>query len=89
MLKMRVEENYSGKVLQKYTDSSNHCTPMLKLSYRDIPLENTFWDEVNIKDSIVKIKGESFITLYRKDKTKIILDYKKYFEQLSIKSKSN
>lgn len=89
MLKMRIEENYNGKVLGKYIDSSNHCTPMLKLSDRNISLENTFWDEVNIKDSIMKIKGESFITLYRKDRTKIIFDYKKYFEELSAKSKSN
>jgi hypothetical protein len=89
MLKTRIEENYNGKVVEKFTDSSNHCTPMLKLSDRNISLENTFWDEVHIKDSIVKIKGESFITLYRKDRTKIIFDYKIYFEELSAKSKSN
>ena len=87
MLKTRIAENYNGKVLEKYTDSSNHCTPMLKLSDRNISLENTFWNEVHIKDSIVKIKGESFITLYRKDRTKIIFDYEKYFEKLSAKNK--
>ena len=89
MLKNRIEEEYNGKVESKYIDSTNHMTPKLKVSSKIISLENTFWDEVNIGDSIVKIKGDAIIKLYKKDNSEILFDYNQYIEKLSNKNEAN
>ena len=89
MLKNRIKEEYNGKVEAKYIDSANHMTPKLKLSSKTISLENTFWDEVNIGDSIVKIKGNAIIKLYKTDNSEIIFDYNKYIKKLSDKNELN
>jgi hypothetical protein len=64
-------------------------TPKLKVSSKTISLENTFWDEVNIGDSIVKIKGNAIIKLYKTDNSEIIFDYNKYIKKLSDKNELN
>lgn len=82
-LKNRKEESYSGIVIEKYIDSSEHCTPMLKFkSNETVPLENCFWDEVEIGDSIVKIKNQTNINLYKDNKIKQVFDYNEYFQKL-------
>lgn len=83
MMEERKERYYSGIVIEKYIDESDHSTPKLKLTNNSvISLENTFWNEVEIGDSIVKIKKQTFITLYKKNNEKIIFDYNQYFEKL-------
>lgn len=82
-LENRKEESYSGIVIEKYIDSSQHSTPMLKFkSSTSVPLENSFWDEVEIGDSIVKIKGQTNINLYKDSQMKQVFDYKVYFQNL-------
>ncbi|SFE01809.1 hypothetical protein [Flavobacterium phragmitis] len=82
-LENRKEESYSGIVIEKYIDSSQHCTPMLKITQNSsISLENSFWNEVEIGDSIVKTKGQTYINLYRNNKLKQIFDYNIYFRDL-------
>ncbi len=82
-LENRKEESYSGIVIEKYIDSSQHSTPMLKFkSSTSVPLENSFWDEVEIGDSIVKIKGQTNINLYKDSQLKQVFDYKVYFQNL-------
>lgn len=82
-LENRKEESYSGIVIEKYIDSSQHCTPMLKFkSNTSVPLENSFWDEVEIGDSIVKIKGQTNINLYKDSQLKQVFDYNVYFQNL-------
>jgi hypothetical protein len=87
-LENRQKELYSGVVIEKYIDSSQHGTPMLKFkSSTSIPLENSFWNEIEIGDSIVKIKGQAIITVYKEGKVKRIFDYNEYFNELIQQSK--
>ncbi|MBO9586112.1 MAG: hypothetical protein J7574_18255 [Flavobacterium sp.] len=82
-LENRKEESYSGIVIEKYIDSSQHCTPMLRFTNNSsVSLENSFWDEVEVGDSIVKIKGLTYINLYKDSKLKVVLDYTVYFQNL-------
>lgn len=82
-LENRKEESYSGIVIEKYIDSAEHCTPMLKFtSNSSISLENSFWDEVKVGDSIVKTKGETTINLYKNNQLKQVFDYKIYFQNI-------
>ena len=55
---------------------------MLRLTDTVISLENEFWDSIMVGDSIVKIKGQAEINVYRKDTTKIIFDYDDYFKDI-------
>lgn len=88
MLDNRIKESYSGVVLEKFIDSSEHCTPMLKLRNNEIiPLENSFWDQIEIGDSIVKIKNQKHITLFKNNKIKEVFDYSEYIQNLIERSK--
>lgn len=82
MLKIRIEEHYSGVILQKYIDTLDHSTPKLKLTNTVISLEKRFWDQVSIGDSIVKMENEAYITLYKVNKEKVIFNYNEYFKEL-------
>ncbi len=87
-LENRKEESYSGIVIEKYIDSSQHCTPMLKFTQNlSVSLENSFWDKVEIGDSIVKTKGQAYINLYKNNKLKQVFDYNIYFQNV-MKQKS-
>lgn len=87
MLEQRKEEAYSGVILEKYIDESEHSTPMLKFTNKKvISLENIFWNQVDIGDSIIKRKNETHITLYKNDNSSIKFDYNKYFNDLSKKN---
>lgn len=89
-LENRKEESYSGIVIKKYVDSSQHCTPILKFkSNTSIALENIFWDEVEIGDSIVKTKGESNINLYKDNQLKKIFDYNEYLQNLITRNQND
>jgi hypothetical protein len=82
-LKNRKEESFSGIVIEKYIDSTQHCNPMLKFaSNSSNAVVNSFWDEVEIGDSIVKIKGQTNINLYKHSQLKQVFDYKVYFQNL-------
>jgi hypothetical protein len=82
-LEIRKEESYSGIVIEKYIDSSQHCTPMLKFkSNTSISLENNYWDEVEIGDSIVKNKGQATIYLYKDTLLKQVFDYEAHYQGL-------
>ena len=82
-LENRKEESYSGIVIEKYIDSSQHCTPMLKFTNNSsVSLENSFWDEVEVGDSIVKIKGQTNINLYKDSQLRQVFDYNIYFQNL-------
>jgi len=86
MMEERIERYYSGIVIAKYIDESDHSTPKLKLTNNSvISLENTFWNKVEIGDSIVKIKKQRLITLYKKNNQIVIFDYNIYFKNLKEK----
>lgn len=83
ILRDREKESYSGIVSEKYVDSSEHAAPMLKFKSSEvISLERNFWDEVEVGDSIVKIKDQAIITLYKDNKMKQVFDYNEYFNEL-------
>ncbi len=89
-LENRKEESYSGIVLEKYIDSSQHCTPMLKFtSSSSNAVVDSFWDEVEIGDSIVKVKGQSSIYSYKNNQLKQIFDYKVYYQNLMARKSKN
>lgn len=90
MLEQRKEESFSGVITDKFIDKSEHSTPILKLNNStEISLENVFWDQVEIGDSIVKKKDESYITLYHNNNVKQVFDYADYFSRLIEESKNN
>lgn len=60
---------------------------MLKLNNNDVPLENEFWDSIMVGDSVVKIRGQAEINVYRNDSTKIVLNYDDYYKELIERSK--
>lgn len=83
------EESYSGIVIEKYIDSSQHCTPMIKFtSNLSNAVINSFWDEVEVGDSIVKVKGQPNIYLYKNNQLKQVFDYNVYYQNLKAR-KSN
>lgn len=87
-LENRKEESYSGLVAEKYVDSAEHATPMLRFTNTNtISLERNFWHEVAVGDSIVKNKDEAYIVLYKNSKIKQVFDYNVYFEELIQRSK--
>lgn len=88
MLKIRTEEHYSGVILKKYIDTSEHSTPKLELTDTIISLENRFWDEVSVGDSIVKIENKAYITLYKVNKEQMIFDYNEYFKEIIMRKKN-
>ncbi|MDR6760719.1 hypothetical protein J2Y38_000917 [Flavobacterium sp. 2755] len=82
-LENRKEESYSGIVIEKYIDSSQHCTPMLKFtSSSSNAVVDSFWYEVEVGDSIVKVKGQSSIYLYKNNQLKQVFDYEVYYQNL-------
>lgn len=82
-LENRKEESFSGIVIEKFIDSSEHCTPMLKFaSNSSNAVVNSFWDEVEVGDSIVKVKDQSSIYLYKDSQLKQVFDYNVYFQNL-------
>lgn len=88
MLEQRKKESYSGVVSEKYIDKSEHSTPMLKFTNNKvISLENSFWDLVEVGDSIVKIKNQVQIKVYRNNNVIQVFDYTDYFERLIKNSK--
>lgn len=83
------EESYSGIVIEKYIDSSQHCTPMIKFTSNSSNAAiNSFWDEVEVGDSIVKVKGQPNIYLYKNNQLKQVFDYNVYYQNLKAR-KSN
>lgn len=82
-LENRKEESFSGIVIEKYIDSSQHCAPMLKFANNSSnAVVNSFWDEAEVGDSIVKIKGQSGIYLYKNNQLKQVFDYNVYYQNL-------
>ncbi|MDX6189496.1 hypothetical protein SGQ83_09065 [Flavobacterium sp. Fl-318] len=82
-LENRKEESFSGIVIEKFIDSSQHCTPMLKFtSNSSNPVVNSFWDGVAIGDSIVKNKGQATIYLYKDTLLKQVFDYEAHYQGL-------
>lgn len=82
-LENRKEESFSGIVVEKFIDSSQHRTPMLKFSSNSSnAVVNSFWDEVEVGDSIVKVKGQSTIYLYKNSNLKQVFDYNVYYQNL-------
>lgn len=78
MLEERKQESYSGIVIKKYVDESGkYPVKMLRLKDNTIAKPGKdFWKTISVGDSIVKIEGADFVTLYKKDNTKISYSYK-------------
>ena len=82
MFEDRISENYFGNVVNKYIDSTEHMTPMIELKDTVISIENKYWDQIFIGDSLVKLEGSSKIKVYRNKKFSFVLDYDAYFNEL-------
>ncbi|AWH86377.1 hypothetical protein HYN59_15230 [Flavobacterium album] len=83
MFEDRKNEHYSGIIEKKYIDNEEHNIPQLKLKDTILSMETEFWNKLSVGDSIVKIKGEDYISVFSNKKLKIVLDYSKYFNELS------
>lgn len=83
MLEERKQESYSGLIVKKYQDESGKY-PKRKLTLKDNTVAEpgkNFWQEAAVGDSIVKIKGNDFVTLYKKD-TILTYNYTEYINKL-------
>ncbi|KIO53376.1 hypothetical protein [Flavobacterium hibernum] len=79
-LKNIQEQSFQGIVVDKGFEKFNHNAAMIYLSdeTKFSPF-GQFWAKIKIGDSIVKKKGETIITVYRKNK-KTILDNKEILD---------
>ena len=75
-LKNILDESYHGIVIFKDYDKSNHNNPTLYFKDKSqISVFGEFWSKIKRRDSLVKKKGETIITVYRNEE-KFILDNK-------------
>lgn len=89
ILEQRKEEAYSGVVQEKYIDSSEHCAPVLKFEGEDTTyIENKLWDQIQEGDSVVKIEGDHYITVYKKGGSRMRLNYIDYINEILQKNKA-
>ncbi|WP_042479537.1 hypothetical protein [Solitalea canadensis] len=77
------KEEYQGIVMSKYLDQKNHSAQTIKMQgkndYGIILARDTsgFYDYVKAGDSLIKIKGQEYIKVYRQDS--ILRQFKIYF----------
>jgi len=65
-LKSIQKKDYRGVVLKKYIDKSEHSRPILVLTNRkEVSIKNEAYDKIKLKDSIIKRKGDLYLTVYR------------------------
>lgn len=65
-LKNIQEEQFQGVVIDKKFEKFNHNASMIYLNNNTkVAIFGEFWTKVNIGDSVVKKKGETFWTVYR------------------------
>jgi hypothetical protein len=77
---MVLEENYDGKVIQKFVNKSNHATPTIVLDNDEhIEVVGNIYDLIEVNDSIVKYSGNTKTYIYCKD-AKIEVDNKDYYK---------
>lgn len=84
-LKNIQEQSFEGIVIDKGFEKINHNAAMIYLS-NEIKFSSfgQFWPKINIGDSVVKKKGETFITVYR-NKEKFTLENKDVLEYMKVK----
>lgn len=69
------KEEYSGIVIDKYSDKENHNDPTLLLkSGEKVSVYGIIWGEINLGDSIVKNKGETTLKIYCRGGKTIVFD---------------
>lgn len=65
-LKNIQEQQFQGVVIDKKFEKFNHNASMIYLNNNiKVAIFGEFWPKVNIGDSVVKKKGETFWTIYR------------------------
>lgn len=65
-LKNIQDEQFHGVVIDKKFEKFNHNASMIYLNNNTkVAIFGEFWTKVNIGDSVVKKKGETFWTVYR------------------------
>ena len=79
------DENYNGIIVKKYTNvDGKYQVYVLELSNKKkAEPGKRFWEKTAVGDSVVKIKGSDYSTVYKKDGTTDSFDYGKWIEEIS------
>lgn len=66
---LEIESDYRGVIKKIYNDKSNHNSSMVEFMYGDvIGINGAFVSQMEVGDSISKVKGDSVIMVFRKGK---------------------
>ncbi|MFD2602326.1 hypothetical protein [Flavobacterium suzhouense] len=79
------DENYIGIIVKKYTkvEGKYPVHVLLLNNKQQVEPGRRFWEKTAVGDSVVKIKGTDYSTVYKKDGTKDSFDYGKWIEEIS------
>lgn len=85
MLEDIKDENYSGIIVKKYTKKEGqYPVYVLELSNKqEAEPGRRFWEKTAVGDSVVKIEGADYATVYKKDGTTDSFDYGKWIEEIN------
>lgn len=77
-----LSEGFTGKVDSMYFDERNHnvMTAILD-NVRLYPIYRNWEYQIEIGDSLSKKKGSFFLEVYKKNKTKLTLDYRDTYKK--------
>lgn len=82
VIKVIEQDEYYGKVNEKFIDTKNHNTPIVRLlPKKEISLYGQQWELIDVGDSISKRLNTTVIQVFKRDKV-ITIDQKAYIETL-------
>lgn len=72
------KREFSGVVIKSYIDYKNHASPTIVFSnYSKEVISSKLFSNVNIGDSVVKMKEKLIVKIYKVDEKLVIYDYLK------------
>ncbi len=78
---MEIEADYQGVIQRIYNDKSNHNSSMVAFAHGDvIGINSAFRGQMELEDSISKIKGDSIIQVFRRGR-KINIEIAPFYRQ--------
>lgn len=79
--KRDLDENIHGVIDSLYLDVQNHNTTYAILSdKKEFPINGNWEQHIDVGDSISKNKNSFIFKIFKKNKTKIILDYRSTYK---------
>lgn len=80
--KDHLSENFSGRVDSLYFDERNHNVKYAVLNDGQLyPIYRNWERQIGIGDSLFKKKGSFLVEVYKRNKTKLTLDYRNTYKK--------